>query len=60
MSEDKYKDDIDQARKKNLNKAIEELLIESNEEHLSTIILEVNYNPYNMGYKIKKTYTNKI
>lgn len=48
---------LEKSRKKNVSKAIEELSENAKEDGLSTITLTINFNPYNIGYKINKTYT---
>ena len=52
-----YLEALEKSRKKNVSKAIEELTENAKEEGLSTITLTINFNPYNIGYKINKTYT---
>jgi len=52
-----YKD-IKRAQRKMLLKALDDLYTQCEDEDLSTLTLEINYNPYNMGHKIIKTYQN--
>ena len=59
MEDKQYLEALDKSRKKNVSKAIEDLLENVKEDGLSTITLTINFNPYNIGYKINKTY-NKI
>jgi hypothetical protein len=59
MEDKQYLEALDKSRKKNVSKAIEDLLENVKEDSLSTITLTINFNPYNIGYKINKTY-NKI
>ena len=42
-----------------LIKAIADLYEQCEDDTLSTLTLEINYNPYNMGYKITKTHHTK-
>jgi len=55
MTQEEYKEALERARKKNLDRAIEALIEECNQNDLTVINLEVNFSQYNMGYKIKKT-----
>jgi hypothetical protein len=48
--------DIKQAQRAMVMKAIDELYDCVLEDDLSILTLELNYNPYNMHYSIKKTY----
>jgi hypothetical protein len=48
--------DIKQAQRAMVMKAIDELYDCVLEDDLSTLTLELNYNPYNMGHKITKTH----
>ena len=58
MSQDKeYLEALERSREKNVSKAIEDLHKNIKEGDLSTITLEINFNPYNIGYKINKKYT---
>jgi hypothetical protein len=52
-----YLEALEKSRKKNVSKAIEDLLENVKEDGLSTITLTINFNSYNIGYKINKTYT---
>jgi hypothetical protein len=54
-----YLEALEKSRNKNVSKAIEDLQENIKEDGLSTITLTINFNPYNIGYKINKTY-NKI
>jgi hypothetical protein len=47
---------IKRAQRDMVMKAIDELYDCVLENDLSTLTLELNYNPYNMGYKINKTH----
>lgn len=47
---------IKKAQRAMLLKALEDLYNNIEEEGLSTLTLHLNYNPYNMGHKIEKTY----
>lgn len=49
-------EDIKKAQRSMLLKALEDLYNNIEEEGLSTLTLRLNYNPYNMGHKIEKTY----
>jgi hypothetical protein len=48
--------DIKKAQRAMVIKAIDELYDCVLEDNLSTLTLELNYNPYNMGHKISKTH----
>jgi hypothetical protein len=48
--------DVKQAQRAMVMKAIDELYDCVLEDDLSTLTLELNYNPYNMGHKITKTH----
>ncbi len=50
-----YKD-IKRAQRQMLLKAIADLYEQCEDDNLSTLTLELNYNPYNMGHKITKTH----
>ncbi len=50
-----YKD-IKRAQRQMLLKAIADLYEQCEHDNLSTLTLELNYNPYNMGHKITKTH----
>lgn len=50
-----YKE-IKRAQRRMLLKALDDLYSQCENEDLSTLTLELNYNPYNMGHKIKTTY----
>jgi hypothetical protein len=52
-----YKD-IKRAQRKMLIKALDDLYTQCENDDLSTLTLELNYNPYNMGHKITTTYQN--
>ena len=52
-----YLEALEKSREKNVSKAIEDLYENIKEDGLSTITLEINFNPYNIGYKINKKYT---
>ncbi len=48
--------DIKSAQRQMLVKAIADLYEQCEDDTLSTLTLELNYNPYNMGHKITKTH----
>ena len=48
--------DIKRAQRAMVMKAIDELYDCVLEDDLSTLTLELNYNPYSMGHKITKTH----
>jgi len=48
--------EIKSAQRQMLIKAIAELYEQCEDDTLSTLTLELNYNPYNMGHKIIKTH----
>ena len=48
--------DVKQAQRAMVMKAIDELYDCVLEDDLSTLTLELNYNPYNMHHSIKKIY----
>ncbi len=50
-----YKD-IKRAQRQMLLKAIADLYEQCEDDNLSTLTLELYYNPYNMGHKITKTH----
>jgi hypothetical protein len=50
-----YKE-IKRAQRRMLIKAIADLYEQCEDDTLSTLTLELNYNPYNMGHKITKTH----
>ena len=50
-----YKD-IKRAQRQMLIKAIADLYEQCEDDNLSVLTLELNYNPYNMGHKIIKTH----
>jgi hypothetical protein len=52
-----YKE-VKRAQRRMLIKALDDLYIQCENEDLSTLTLELNYNPYNMGHKITTTYQN--
>ena len=47
---------IKKSQRAMLLKALEDLYNNIEDEGLSTLTLHLNYNPYNMGHKINKTY----
>ena len=47
--------EIKSAQRQMLIKAIADLYEQCEDDTLSTLTLELNYNPYNMGHKISKT-----
>lgn len=49
-------EDIERAIRSMVQKAKADLDTQILEKGLSTLTLKLNYNPYNMGYKIEKTY----
>jgi len=59
MEDKKYLEGLEKSRKNIVLKAVADLYENVKEDGLSTIILTINLNPYNIGYKINKTY-NKI
>jgi len=52
-----YLDALEKSRKNTILKGVADLYENVKEDCLSTITLTINLNPYNMGYKINKTYT---
>jgi hypothetical protein len=50
-----YKE-VKRAQRRMLIKALDDLYNQCEDDDLSTLTLELNYNPYNMGHKIKTTY----
>jgi hypothetical protein len=50
--------EIKSAQRQMLIKAIADLYEQCENDNLSTLTLELNYNPYNMGHKITTTYQN--
>ena len=48
--------EIKSAQRQMLIKAIAELYEQCEDDTLSILTLELNYNPYNMGHKITKTH----
>jgi hypothetical protein len=50
-----YKE-VKRAQRRMLLKALDDLYNQCEDDDLSTLTLELNYNPYNMGHKIKTTY----
>jgi hypothetical protein len=48
--------EVKSAQRQMLIKALVDLYDQCEDDTLSTLILEINYNPYNMGYKITKTH----
>ena len=59
MEDKKYLDGLEKSRKNIVLKAVADLYENVKEDGLSTITVTINLNPYNIGYKINKTY-NKI
>ena len=59
MEDKKYLEGLEKSRKNTVLKAVADLYENVKEEGLSTITVTINFNPYNIGYKINKTY-NKI
>jgi hypothetical protein len=57
--EKQYLESLEKSRKNTILKGVADLYENVKEDGLSTIILTINLNPYNIGYKINKTY-NKI
>jgi hypothetical protein len=57
--EKQYLEALDKSRKNTILKGVADLYENVKEDGLSTITLTINLNPYNIGYKINKTY-NKI
>lgn len=47
--------DIKKAQRQMLIRAIADLYEQCEDDTLSVLTLELNYNPYNMGHKITKT-----
>ena len=45
-----YLEALEKSRKKNVSKAIEDLLENTKEDGLSTITLTINFNPYNRSF----------
>jgi ribosomal protein L23 len=52
-----YLEALEKSRKNTVLKAVADLYENVKEEGLSTITVTINLNPYNIGYKINKTYT---
>jgi len=52
-----YKE-IKRAQRRMLVKALDDFYDQCENDDLSTLTLELNYNPYNMGHKITTTYQN--
>jgi hypothetical protein len=52
-----YLEALEKSRKNTVLKAVADLYENVKEDGLSTITLEINFNPYNIGYKINKKYT---
>ena len=59
MEDKQYLEALEKSRKNIVLKAVADLYENVKEEGLSTITVTINLNPYNIGYKINKTY-NKI
>jgi hypothetical protein len=59
MEDKKYLEGLEKSRKNIVLKAVADLYENVKEDGLSTITVTINLNPYNIGYKINKTY-NKI
>ena len=57
MEDKKYLEGLEKSRKNTVLKAVADLYENVKEEGLSTITVTINFNPYNIGYKINKTYT---
>ncbi len=57
--EKQYLESLEKSRKNTILKGVADLYENVKEDGLSTITLTINLNPYNIGYKINKTY-NKI
>jgi len=57
--EKQYLEALEKSRKNTVLKAVADLYENVKEDGLSTITVTINLNPYNIGYKINKTY-NKI
>jgi hypothetical protein len=55
--EKQYLEALEKSRKNTVLKAVADLYENVKEEGLSTITVTINLNPYNIGYKINKTYT---
>jgi len=52
-----YLEALEISRKNTILKGVADLYENVKEDGLSTITLTINLNPYNIGYKINKTYT---
>jgi hypothetical protein len=50
-----YKE-VKRAQRRILIKALDDLYMQCEDDDLSTLTLELNYNPYNMGHKITTTH----
>ena len=50
-----YKE-VKRAQRRMLLKALDDLYMQCEDDDLSTLTLEINYNPYNMGHKIITTH----
>jgi len=48
--------ELKSAQRQMLIKALADLYEQCEDDTLSTLTLEINYNPYNMGHKISKTH----
>jgi hypothetical protein len=59
MEDKQYLEGLEKSRKNIVLKAVADLYENVKEDGLSTITVTINLNPYNIGYKINKTY-NKI
>jgi hypothetical protein len=59
MEDKQYLEALEKSRKNIVLKAVADLYENVKEDGLSTITVTINLNPYNIGYKINKTY-NKI
>jgi hypothetical protein len=55
--EKQYLESLEKSRKNTILKGVADLYENVKEDGLSTITLTINLNPYNIGYKINKTYT---
>ena len=52
MEDKKYLEGLEKSRKNTVLKAVADLYENVKEEGLSTITVTINFNPYNIGYKI--------
>jgi hypothetical protein len=51
-----YLESLEKSRKNTILKGVADLYENVKEDGLSTITLTINLNPYNIGYKIDKTF----